>query len=208
MIRKNQGRESGASQPHPHQQIIGSPAPLPAIEAEALAEARNPRLRTELIELVDRLGLTIERVDGCRQLSSPIGAFPRSYDVVMPEYRGLLTDHWAPKNSRSFARAIYRILQILGPLPLDYEIHQGGGIATTRAYQRALVSVLERRGHAEFAEHAAAERRRTAQGPRSRQLGKRGSLAQNCARLPPLAPSRMRFAHGTNRCGPDSRAAR
>ncbi|MBV8360374.1 MAG: hypothetical protein JO189_20940, partial [Deltaproteobacteria bacterium] len=27
VIRKNQGRESGASQPHPHQQVIGSPQP-------------------------------------------------------------------------------------------------------------------------------------------------------------------------------------
>jgi hypothetical protein len=59
--------------------------------------------------------------------SSPIGAFPRSYDVVMPAYRGLLMD-LAPEELRSFARAIYRILKILGPLPLDYEIHQGAGL--------------------------------------------------------------------------------
>ena len=51
----------------------------------------------------------------------------RSYDVVMPEYRGLLTD-LSPEELRPFARAIYRILRILGPLPLDYEIHQGAGL--------------------------------------------------------------------------------
>ncbi len=38
MIRKNQGRESGASQPHLHQQIIGSPEPFPALLAESRAE--------------------------------------------------------------------------------------------------------------------------------------------------------------------------
>ena len=127
VIRKNQGRESGASQPHPHQQLIGSPAPLPAIEGEASAERRNPGFWTELIELVDHLGLTIERADGVVSYSSPIGAFPRSYDVVMPAYRGLLTD-LSNEELRPFARAIFRILKILGPLPLDYEIHQGAGL--------------------------------------------------------------------------------
>jgi len=127
VIRKNQGRESGASQPHPHQQLIGSPAPLPAIEAEAIVEDRNPGFWTELIELVDRLGLMIERADGVVSYSSPIGAFPRSYDVVMPEYRGLLTD-LSHDELRPFARAIFRILMVLGPLPLDYEVHQGEGL--------------------------------------------------------------------------------
>ena len=41
-VRKNQGRESGASQPHVHQQIIGSPRPLPAVAQEA-RRARNAR---------------------------------------------------------------------------------------------------------------------------------------------------------------------
>ena len=49
------------------------------------------------------------------------------YDVVMPEYRGLLTD-LSDDELRPFARAIFRILKILGPLPLDYEIHQGAGL--------------------------------------------------------------------------------
>jgi galactose-1-phosphate uridylyltransferase len=127
VIRKNQGRESGASQPHLHQQMIGSSAQLPAIEAEILAEDKNPGFWTELIELVDRLDLIIERGDGVVSYSSPIGAFPRSYDVVMPEYRGLLMD-LPPDELKSFSRSIFRILKILGPLPLDYEIHQGAGV--------------------------------------------------------------------------------
>jgi UDPglucose--hexose-1-phosphate uridylyltransferase len=127
IIRKNQGRESGASQPHPHQQVIGSPQPLPAIEAEARAEREHPRLWEELIELVERIGLLIERENGVVSYASPVGAFPRSYDVIMPEFRGMLTE-LPEERRRAFARAIFRIVHILGPLPLDYEIHQGAGL--------------------------------------------------------------------------------
>ncbi len=127
IIRKNQGRESGASQPHPHQQVIGSPQPLPAIEAEARAEREHPQMWRELIELVERIGLLIEQCDGVISYASPVGAFPRSYDVIMPEFRGMLTD-LSKTELRAFSRAIFRIVHILGPLPLDYEIHQGAGL--------------------------------------------------------------------------------
>jgi galactose-1-phosphate uridylyltransferase len=127
VIRKNQGRESGASQPHPHQQVIGSPQPLPAIEAEARAQAENPRLWEELIAIVEEVGLMIERRDGVISYASPIGAFPRSYDVLIPEFRGTLTD-LPPEGLRAFSRAIFRLVRILGPLPLDYEIHQGANL--------------------------------------------------------------------------------
>ncbi len=123
VIRKNQGRESGASQPHPHQQIIGSPTPLPAIEAELRAQHHNRALWRELIGLVEQLGLMLEDSDGVISYASPIGVFPRSYDVIMPEFRGLITE-LSPEQLRGFARAIHQILRILGPLPLDYEIHQ------------------------------------------------------------------------------------
>ena len=127
VIRKNQGRESGASQPHPHQQIIGSPEPFPAAAAEARAERENPHIWHEIVALMERLGLVIEKRDGIVSYASPIGAFPRSYDVVMPAYRGLLTELDATQ-LHAFAGAIYRVLMILGPLPLDYEIHQGEGL--------------------------------------------------------------------------------
>lgn len=127
VVRKNQGRESGASQPHLHQQLIGAPDGLPALVAEADAERRLPGLWNELIELVERLGLLIERRDAVMSFASPIGAFPRSYDVMMPEFRGTLAE-LAPERLHIFARAIYRILRVLGPLPLDYEIHQGEGL--------------------------------------------------------------------------------
>lgn len=123
VVRKNQGRESGASQPHPHQQLIGSPAPLPAVEAEVRAQRERPGWWPELLELVERLGLLIERDGPVVSYASPIGVFPRSYDIVMPGYRGLLVDLPEPDLQR-FARALFRILRTLGPLPLDYEIHQ------------------------------------------------------------------------------------
>ncbi len=127
VIRKNQGRESGASQPHLHQQIIGSPEPFPAILAESRAERENPHLWHEIVSLMDRLGLVIDRSDAVISYASPIGGFPRSYDVVMPDYRGLMSE-LTPEQMREFANAIYRILVVLGPLPLDYEVHQGEGL--------------------------------------------------------------------------------
>jgi galactose-1-phosphate uridylyltransferase len=126
-VRKNQGRESGASQPHVHQQIIGSPRPLPAVAQEALAARETPGLFDEMIDLFDRLQLIIEDQHGVVTYASPIGQFPRSYDVVMPKHLGLLTDLNEHERS-AFARALYRILRVLGPLPLDYEIHQGEGL--------------------------------------------------------------------------------
>jgi galactose-1-phosphate uridylyltransferase len=127
IIRKNQGRESGASQPHLHQQIIGSPEPFPAVLAEVRAERENPHLWHELVALMERLKLVIDRGDSVVSYASPIGLFPRSYDVVMPDFRGLVSELTADQ-MQQFANAIYRILMILGPLPLDYEIHQGEGL--------------------------------------------------------------------------------
>ena len=71
--------------------------------------------------------MLIERRDGVVSFASPIGAFPRSYDVMMPRFRGTLRE-LEPGALRLFARAICRILRVLGPLPLDYEIHQGEGL--------------------------------------------------------------------------------
>jgi UDPglucose--hexose-1-phosphate uridylyltransferase len=128
VVRKNQGRESGASQPHLHQQIIAAPEPFPAVAAEARAMAAMPAMFDELIALMDQLGLIIERIGGVVSYASPVGAFPRSYDVVMPQYRGAQLTDLGASELGEFAGAIYRILHIMGPLPLDYEIHQGEGL--------------------------------------------------------------------------------
>jgi UDPglucose--hexose-1-phosphate uridylyltransferase len=127
VIRKNQGRESGASQPHLHQQIIGSPTPLPAIEAEMRTSRENPKLWDEILEVVEKLDLVLENRDGVVTFASPIGAFPRSYDVLMPDFDGFISE-LSDDEIYPFARALYRVLRILGPLPLDYEIHQGEGV--------------------------------------------------------------------------------
>lgn len=128
VIRKNQGRESGASQPHLHQQILGSPEAFPSVAAEARAERETPGLFEEIIHLMDRLGLMIENRGNIISYASPIGAFPRSYDVVMHKYRDAQLPELSGEELREFADAIYRILALMGPIPLDYEIHQGEGL--------------------------------------------------------------------------------
>ncbi len=128
VIRKNQGRESGASQPHLHQQILGSPEPFPAVAAEARAEREIPGMFEEIINLMDRLGLMIENHGNIVSYASPIGAFPRSYDVVMRQHRDALLSDLSADELRDFGRAIFRILALMGPIPLDYEIHQGEGL--------------------------------------------------------------------------------
>lgn len=128
VIRKNQGRESGASQPHLHQQILGSPEPFPAVAAEARASREMPGLFEEIINLMDRLGLMIESRGNIVSYASPIGVFPRSYDVVMHQYRDAQLPDLSRDELREFAGAIYRILGLMGPIPLDYEIHQGEGL--------------------------------------------------------------------------------
>jgi galactose-1-phosphate uridylyltransferase len=127
VVRKNQGPESGASQPHIHQQIIGSPGCLPAMEGELHAAQSDPRLWDELIELMGQMELTIDNGSEVVSYASPIGAFPRSYDVVMPHHREMLNQLDA-EGLRAFARAMHRILRFIGPLPLDYEIHQAQGL--------------------------------------------------------------------------------
>lgn len=127
VVRKNQGRESGASQPHVHQQIIGAPADLPALAAERGALAVNPRLFQELADLAERCGLMLERDEELAVYLSPVGTFPHSYDIVMPHCRQTLDRLPAPMLER-FARALHQVLGLVGAQPLDYEIHQAEGL--------------------------------------------------------------------------------
>jgi galactose-1-phosphate uridylyltransferase len=127
VVRKNQGPESGASQPHIHQQIIGSSTCLPAVETELRVTQSEPRLWEDMIELMERMDLTIDEGPEVVSYASPIGAFPRSYDVIMPRNRQLL-NQLDGEGLRAFACAIHRVLRFIGPLPLDYEIHQAQGL--------------------------------------------------------------------------------
>jgi hypothetical protein len=97
------------------------------MDAELRAAAPDPRLWEDLIALMDQLDLTIDKRPEVVSYASPIGAFPRSYDVVMPQHRDML-NRLDREGLRAFARAMHRILRFIGPMPLDYEIHQAQGL--------------------------------------------------------------------------------
>ncbi len=127
LIRKNQGRESGASQPHLHNQVIGSDRVFPPVEQEQRALAAAPRLWREILAFVEGEGFLITARDHCYLYFCPFGAFPRSYDIVCPEVEGRMTA--IPGHVLdTFADLIHQALCLLGPLPLDYEVHDGAGV--------------------------------------------------------------------------------
>ncbi len=126
LIRKNQGRESGASQPHLHNQVIGCDRPFPPLSLERARLREEPELWRDILTFVEDEGFLIERRNGCLLYFCPFGAFPRSYEIVCPDFDGCLTE-LPPAQLDDFALLLHRALQILGPLPLDYEIHDGPG---------------------------------------------------------------------------------
>ncbi len=122
VIRKNQGRESGASQPHPHTQVIGGDRLLPPIAREVEVLGRDPAIFRELVDLAKREDFLVAENDGCFLFFSPIGEFPRSYEVVDLDTYGRL-DEIAPARLEIFTSLLRQGLAILGDTPLDYEIH-------------------------------------------------------------------------------------
>ncbi len=127
VIRKNQGRESGASQPHPHTQVIGSNRPFAPVARELEVLRSDPGIFRQLVELADREGFTVDRRNGCSLYFSPIGMFPRSYEVVDLETDGRL-DEIPRDRLDTFADLLRQGLAILGDTPIDYEIHADRGI--------------------------------------------------------------------------------
>jgi len=127
LIRKNQGHESGASQPHVHHQVIGSDRNFPSIERECRVTARESEVWHEILDFARTFGFVIAERAPCIAYFCPFGTFPRSYEIVcLEEWRPLTaipTDTW-----RTFARMLHEVLKILGPVPLDYEIHDGPGV--------------------------------------------------------------------------------
>jgi galactose-1-phosphate uridylyltransferase len=127
LIRKNQGPESGASQPHLHNQVIASHALFPDIEAEVQVTVREPQIWAECVEFFRREGWVIREDDALVTCWNPFGKFPRCFDVID-------LAHWGPLTAmpddviERFARAVHRVLVLFGPSALDYEIHQGEGI--------------------------------------------------------------------------------
>ena len=127
LIRKNQGRESGASQPHVHNQVIGSDIPFAVVAREWEVTAQAPRVWHEIVAFARAHGFFLEERDGCCVYFCPFGTFPRSYEVVCLDdwvrAVDLPTHRW-----KVFASLLYGVLNILGPIPLDYEIHDGPGV--------------------------------------------------------------------------------
>lgn len=124
LIRKNQGRQSGASQPHIHNQVIGSDQPFQPILQESERLVDEPGLWREVLSFVDGEGLVIARRGACVLYFCPFGAFPRSYEIICQDLWARITDV-APSGIEDFAFLLHQALRILDPLPLDYEIHDG-----------------------------------------------------------------------------------
>jgi galactose-1-phosphate uridylyltransferase len=127
LIRKNQGPESGGSQPHIHNQVIASNTLFPDIEAETQVTAREPHIWEECADLFRQEGWIIHQEDALVTCWSPFGKFPRCFDVIDLAHWGPLTEMSDDVIER-FARALHQVLVLFGPLALDYEVHQGEGI--------------------------------------------------------------------------------
>jgi galactose-1-phosphate uridylyltransferase len=127
LIRKNQGPESGGSQPHIHNQVIASNALFPDIEAEMQVTAQEPQIWVECVDVFRQEGWIIHEEDSLVTCWSPFGKFPRCFDVID-------LAHWGPLRAmpddviERFARALHQVLILFGPSALDYEVHQGEGI--------------------------------------------------------------------------------
>ena len=127
LIRKNQGRESGASQPHVHNQVIGSDIAFAVVAREREVTVQEPRLWEAFVAFARAHRFLLEERDGCFLYFCPFGTFPRSWEVVCLADWARLTD-LPPARLKPFAALLHRALQMLGPVPLDYEVHDGPGV--------------------------------------------------------------------------------
>jgi galactose-1-phosphate uridylyltransferase len=127
LIRKNQGAESGGSQPHIHNQVIASNALFPDIEAEMQVTAREPHIWVECADFFRQEGWIIHEEGSLVTCWSPFGKFPRCFDIIDLAHWGPLTE-MADEVIERFARALQQVLVLFGPFALDYEVHQGDGI--------------------------------------------------------------------------------
>jgi galactose-1-phosphate uridylyltransferase len=124
LIRKNQGRESGASQPHIHSQVIGGDRAFQPIVQEADQLAAEPGLWRDIVRVLDGEGYVLARRGACTLYFCPFGVFPRSYEIVCADVFARITEV-GDDVLRDFAALLHQALRILEPLPLDYEIHDG-----------------------------------------------------------------------------------
>jgi galactose-1-phosphate uridylyltransferase len=127
LIRKHQGRESGASQPHIHIQAIGADRLFPDVERDLEATARNPQIWQESVALMYEFGFHIAEGDGIVSHWSPFGKFGRHFEVISLQDWQPLPDIPEPR-LRLFAQHVHRLLRALGTAPYDLELHHGEGL--------------------------------------------------------------------------------
>lgn len=127
LIRKNQGRESGASQPHVHSQVIGVDRELPPVVQEWARLREEPGLWRDIVAFAEGEGFVVQRCGSTVLYFCPFGAFPRSYEIVNLEQGRPITDI-DPGSLNDFADLLHKALCLLGPLPLDFELHDGQGV--------------------------------------------------------------------------------
>jgi hypothetical protein len=127
LIRKHQGRESGASQPHIHIQAMGADRLFPDLEREMEVTARIPHIWQESIDLMRHFTFDLEAGDGIASHWSPFGKFARQFEVIsLQDWQPI---HQIPaERLRLFAQYVHRLLRALGTAPHDIEIHHGEGI--------------------------------------------------------------------------------
>lgn len=127
LIRKHQGRESGASQPHIHTQVMGADRLFPDVEREVQITAQNPDIWNESVELMREFTFDLETSDGIASHWSPFGKFTRHFEVIsLQDWQPI---HQLPETRlRLFAQHVHRLLRVLGTAPHDLEIHHGEGI--------------------------------------------------------------------------------
>jgi hypothetical protein len=127
LIRKHQGRESGASQPHIHMQVIGADRIFPDVEREIEATVRHPEIWSESVDFMRTFGFQLEAGDGIVTQWSSFGSFSRHFEVISLEDCQPLTAV-SEARLRLFSQYVHRLLRALGPGPYDLEIHHGEGI--------------------------------------------------------------------------------
>ncbi len=127
LIRKHQGRESGASQPHIHLQVIGADRLFPDIEREIDVTAKHPDIWHESIDFMRTFGFHLEEGDGIASHWSSFGKFSRQFEVIsMQDWKPIYD--LPPDRLRLFSQYVYRLLRTLGTAAYDLEIHHGEGI--------------------------------------------------------------------------------
>ncbi len=127
LLRKHQGRESGASQPHIHMQVIGADRVFPSMEREMETTAKRPEIWSESVDLMRTFGFQLEAGDGIVTQWSAFGSFSRHFEVISLEDWRPLTD-LSETRRHVFSQYVHRLLRVLGPGPYDLEIHHGEGI--------------------------------------------------------------------------------